>query len=42
VFIMVVLGNGLNLLNVDSHWQRVAIGLVIVAAAAADQLRHRR
>lgn len=42
VFIMVVLGNGLNLLNVDSHWQRVAIGLVIIAAAAADQLRHRR
>lgn len=41
VFIMVVLGNGLNLLNVDSHWQRVAIGLVIIAAAAADQLRHR-
>ena len=42
VFIMVVLGNGLNLLNVDSHWQRVAVGLVIIAAAAADQLRHRR
>lgn len=42
VFIMVVLGNGLNLLNVDSHWQRIAIGLVIIAAAAADQLRHRR
>jgi len=41
VFIMVVLGNGLNLLNVDSHWQRVAVGLVIIAAAAADQLRHR-
>jgi ribose transport system permease protein len=42
VFIMVVLGNGLNLLNVNSYWQRVAIGLVIIAAAAADQLRHRR
>jgi ribose transport system permease protein len=42
VFIMVVLGNGLNLLNVDSHWQRVAVGLVIIAAAAVDQLRHRR
>lgn len=41
VFIMVVLGNGLNLLNVDSHWQRVAVGLVIIAAAAVDQLRHR-
>ena len=42
VFIMVVLGNGLNLLNVNSYWQRVAIGLVIITAAAADQLRHRR
>lgn len=42
VFIMVVLGNGMNLLNVDSYWQRVAIGMVIIAAAAADQLRHRR
>lgn len=39
VFIMVVLGNGLNLLNVDSYWQRVAIGMVIIAAAAADRLR---
>lgn len=41
VFIMVVLGNGLNLLNVDSYWQRVAIGVVIIAAAATDRLRYR-
>jgi ribose transport system permease protein len=41
VFIMVVLGNALNLLNVDSYWQRVAIGVVIIAAAAADRLRSR-
>jgi ribose/xylose/arabinose/galactoside ABC-type transport system permease subunit len=41
VFIMVVLGNALNLLNVDSYWQRVAIGAVIIAAAAADRLRLR-
>jgi ribose transport system permease protein len=39
VFIMIVLGNSLNLLNVDSYWQRVAIGAVIIAAAAADRLR---
>jgi ribose/xylose/arabinose/galactoside ABC-type transport system permease subunit len=39
VFIMVVLGNSLNLLNVDSYWQRVAVGGVIIAAAAADRLR---
>ncbi len=41
VFIMIVLGNGLNLLNIDSYWQRVAIGGVIIAAAAADRLRSR-
>jgi len=41
VFIMIVLGNSLNLLNVDSYWQRVAIGVVIIAAAAADRLRSR-
>jgi ribose transport system permease protein len=39
VFIMVVLGNGLNLLNVDSYWQRVAVGIVIIMAAAADRFR---
>ena len=39
VFIMVVLGNALNLINVDSYWQRVAIGAVIIAAAAADRLK---
>ncbi len=42
VFIMIVLGNSLNLLNVDSYWQRVAIGAVIIAAAAADRLRSHR
>lgn len=42
VFIMVTLGNGLNLLNVDSYWQRVAIGAVIILAAAAERLRARR
>lgn len=42
VFIMIVLGNSLNLLNVNSYWQRVAIGAVIIAAAAADRLRSRR
>jgi ribose transport system permease protein len=42
VFIMVILGNSLNLLNVDSYWQRVAIGAVIIAASAADSLRSKR
>lgn len=42
VLIMVVLANSLNLLNVDSYWQRVAIGAVIIAAAAVDQARRRK
>jgi ribose transport system permease protein len=42
VFIMVVLGNALNLLNVDSYWQRVAIGGVIIAAAAVGGFRRPR
>lgn len=42
VLIMVILANALNLLGVDSYWQRVAIGVVIIAAAAVDQLRRRR
>lgn len=42
VFIMVVLANALNLLNVHSYWQRIAVGVVIIAAAAADQIRTRR
>jgi ribose transport system permease protein len=41
VFIMVVLGNSLNLLNVDSYWQRVVVGIVIIAAATADRFRKR-
>ncbi|MFQ5914260.1 MAG: ABC transporter permease [Nitrospinota bacterium] len=42
VFIMVVLANGLNLLNVHSYWQRVAIGVVIIAAVAADMFKSRK
>lgn len=41
VLIMVVLANALNLLGVDSYWQRVAIGVVIITAAAADQMRRK-
>jgi ribose transport system permease protein len=42
VLIMVVLSNALNLLNVNSYWQRIAVGSVIAAAAVLDQSRHRR
>lgn len=39
--IMGVLRNGLVLLNVSAYWQQVTIGLVIVLAITADQLRKR-
>ena len=35
------LRNGLNLLGVDAEWQAAAVGLVIIAAVAADSLRGR-
>lgn len=40
--IMGVLGNGLNLLNVSAFWQRVVMGLVIVAVVVFDQWRRRK
>lgn len=42
VLIIGVLRNGLNLLNVDSNWQQVIIGLVIAAAVLIENLRQRR
>lgn len=40
--IMGVLRNGLVLLNVSAYWQQAVIGLVIIAAIAADQWRQNR
>lgn len=40
--IISVLRNGLNLLNVSSYWQQIAIGLVIVVSVLADTLRHNK
>ncbi len=37
-----ILSTGLNMLNVNWFWQQVIIGVVIVAAVAADQLRARQ
>ena len=31
--------NGLNLLEVNSYWQKVALGIIIIAAVASDILR---
>ena len=40
--IMGMIGNGLDLLNVEAFWQRLMIGLVIVAVVVFDQWRRRR
>jgi ribose transport system permease protein len=40
--IMAVLRNGLNLLNVSSHWQLVVVGVVIIWAVWVDVLRQRQ
>ncbi|HLV10796.1 MAG TPA: ABC transporter permease [Halanaerobiales bacterium] len=40
--IMGVVKNGLNLLLVSSHWQRVILGLIILAAVTVDVLRKKR
>ncbi|RCW49511.1 ABC transporter permease [Paenibacillus prosopidis] len=42
VLIIAVLNNGLTLLNVDSYWQKVIMGGVIVAAVLLDRIRNRR
>ncbi|NUK28821.1 ABC transporter permease [Parageobacillus sp. VR-IP] len=40
-FIMGVLRNGLDLLNVTPFWQQIAIGVVIVLAVYLDQMRRK-
>ena len=39
--VLVVIRNGLNLLNVSSFWQQVVIGLVIAVAVGIDSLRRK-
>jgi len=41
VFMIGVLSNGLNVLNVNYFWQQVAIGTIIVLAVASDTVRRR-
>jgi ribose transport system permease protein len=39
--VLVVIRNGLNLLNVTSFWQQVIIGVVIALAVGVDVLRRK-
>lgn len=41
VLILTVLNNGLTLMNIDSFWQDVARGVLLLAAVGFDQLRLR-
>lgn len=41
-FILAIVRDGLNLLNVSSFWQEVVIGLVIAVAVMTDTLRRKR
>ncbi|OWV86954.1 ABC transporter [Rhizobium sp. R693] len=40
-FILATINNGANLLNVNSFWQRIITGLLIIAIVYFDQLRRR-
>ena len=40
-FMMAVIRNGLNLLNVSSFWQQIVIGIVIIGAVWMDRMRKR-
>lgn len=40
-FIMAILKNGLNLMNVSQFWQMVAMGVVVISAVYLDTLRKR-
>lgn len=42
VFLLVLINNSLILLGVPTTWQRVAVGVVLIAATAAIVLRERR
>jgi ribose transport system permease protein len=41
VFIPVVLASGLVIMNVQSFWQQVVIGAILIIAVYFDQLRRR-
>ncbi len=42
VFLIGVLSNGLNILNINYFWQQVIIGSIIILAVAMDSLKQRR
>lgn len=41
-FVLGLVNNGLNLLQVNAYWQKVALGLIIISAVLLDQIRASR
>jgi ribose transport system permease protein len=41
-FIIAVIQNGMNLMNVESYTQKVVLGLVILGAVLLDKVRNAR
>lgn len=41
LLIIQILATGLTLLNVESFWQSVATGILLIAAVSFDRLRER-
>jgi len=42
VLVIGVLNNGLNLLNINSFWQLIIKGIVILAAVYVDMMKKRK
>ena len=41
-FLMAIIANALNLLNVNPFWQQIAVGAIVVAAVLTNTLRFKR
>ena len=42
VLILAVISNGLGMLNVESQWQMVVNGIIIILAVGFDEIKRRR
>ena len=42
VLILAIISNGLGMLDVDTQWQLVINGIIIIAAVAFDELRRKK
>lgn len=40
--VMITIYNGAVLLNINPFWQRIIVGIILIATVAVDQIRKRR